>query len=259
MAELRRKLISEQIKLIRPVEGAGPLDDLSIADSTFLNELESRSECPKCNKSRKYFCYTCYVPVREVEGKIPQLELPCMVDIIKHPKEIDGKSTAAHAAIIAPKHVQIYTYPNIPEYSASNKVILAFPSNEAIKLDQFLDTISNTEETSEKEPSTKKAKILPFEKVVFIDCTWNQTKRIYCDERIKGLQCVKLTSQNTLFWRYQKGKPKTYLATIEAIYYFMVEIHTKILKLPYTHQYDNLLFFFKFMIDKINDVYEPLS
>lgn len=42
-------------------------------------------------------------------------QLPIKIDIIKHPREIDGKSTAVHAAIIAPEDVKIYTYPDFPE------------------------------------------------------------------------------------------------------------------------------------------------
>lgn len=38
------------------------------------------------------------------------------IDIIKHPNETDGKSTAVHAKILAPDDVTIYTYPCIPEY-----------------------------------------------------------------------------------------------------------------------------------------------
>ena len=38
------------------------------------------------------------------------------IDIIKHPNETDGKSTAVHAKLLAPEFVNIYTYPCIPEY-----------------------------------------------------------------------------------------------------------------------------------------------
>lgn len=38
------------------------------------------------------------------------------IDIIKHPNETDGKSTAIHAKLLAPEFVNIYTYPCIPEY-----------------------------------------------------------------------------------------------------------------------------------------------
>jgi len=44
------------------------------------------------------------------------LQLPIKVDILKHPSEVDGKSTAIHAGVIAPDDVTIYTYPCIPDY-----------------------------------------------------------------------------------------------------------------------------------------------
>lgn len=49
-------------------------------------------------------------------------QLPIKIDIIKHASEIDGKSTAAHAAVIAPEDVTIYTYPCIPDYSTEENV-----------------------------------------------------------------------------------------------------------------------------------------
>lgn len=48
-------------------------------------------------------------------------QLPVKIDIIKHPNETDGKSTAIHAKILAPSDVNIYTYPCIPDYE-KNKV-----------------------------------------------------------------------------------------------------------------------------------------
>lgn len=49
-------------------------------------------------------------------------QLPIKIDIIKHAREIDGKSTAAHAAVLAPDDVTIYTYPDIPDYGEDEKV-----------------------------------------------------------------------------------------------------------------------------------------
>lgn len=51
-------------------------------------------------------------------------QLPLKVDIIKHANEIDGKSTAVHAAILAPDDVTIYTYPCVPDYSPDENVRL---------------------------------------------------------------------------------------------------------------------------------------
>ena len=36
-------------------------------------------------------------------------------------------------------------------------------------------------------------------------------------------------ARSTVFWRNQKGKSAEHLATIEAIYYFMVDYHTHVL------------------------------
>lgn len=64
---------------------------------------------------------------------------------------------------------------------------------------------------------------------------------------LTGLLQIELKTRKTCFWRHQKGKPDTYLSTIEAIYYFLVDYHQEILKENYKGQYDNLLFFFSFM------------
>lgn len=58
---------------------------------------------------------------------------------------------------------------------------------------------------------------------------------------------VELKTRKTCFWRHQKGKPDTFLSTIEAIYYFLVDYHSDMLNETYKGQYDNLLFFYSFM------------
>lgn len=103
-----------------------PFQFMKIDDNHFLNGINSRSPCIKCHKSRKFFCYNCYLPVAELQANLPKVKLPLKIDIIKHHKEIDGKSTAIHAAILAPDNVQIYTYPDIPDYSADNETVSDF-------------------------------------------------------------------------------------------------------------------------------------
>ena len=62
---------------------------------------------------------------------------------------------------------------------------------------------------------------------------------------------VELKSQNSNFWRRQEGIPRSYLSTIEAIYYFMRDVHIIFLETEYANEYDNILFFFCFMYNKI--------
>lgn len=101
-------------------EHRNPFEFMAIDDNQFLMHKNGRSACPKCGKSRKLFCYTCYVPIVELKERVPVVQLPINIDIIKHQRERDGKSTAVHAAILAPHNVQIHTYPNIPDYSSAD-------------------------------------------------------------------------------------------------------------------------------------------
>lgn len=70
-----------------------------------------------------------------------------------------------------------------------------------------------------------------------------------------GIRCVELKTRTTKFWRHQHDKPETYLSTIEAIYYFLIDYHELFLCDDYNGQYDNLLFFFCFMYHKIRGLY----
>lgn len=73
---------------------------------------------------------------------------------------------------------------------------------------------------------------------------------------LTGLQRIELKSRETKFWRHQKDKPRTYLATIEAIYYFMCDYHEYVMPTVYQGEYDNLLFLFCFMYQKIRHLFD---
>ncbi|XP_075714150.1 tRNA-uridine aminocarboxypropyltransferase 1 [Rhinoderma darwinii] len=238
-------------------------------------QKKGRSKCPKCNGSRMFYCYTCYVPVESVPtGSIPTVRLAVKIDIIKHPNETDGKSTAAHAKLLAHEDVTMYTYPSIPDYDTQiHEVVLVFPSPNAVSLKDGLQQLTRYNQKKDvPEPHIKRPRldtgtsdnekkdmkgpgenINYLKKVIFIDSTWNQTNKIIADERLQGLVSVVLTERKTCFWRHQKGSPDTYLSTIEAIYHFMMDFHVQILEKDYNGEYDNLLFFFSFMYKLIRD------
>ena len=88
-----------------------------------------------------------------------------------------------------------------------------------------------------------------------------------------------LHSRISQFWRHQKKSPRWHLATVEALHQFLIELHTaaygaienypnndcelngkanldNMLTAPYQGQYDNLLYFFKYMYDKIHWLYD---
>ncbi|KAK2564713.1 tRNA-uridine aminocarboxypropyltransferase 1 [Acropora cervicornis] len=159
-----------------------------------------RQPCPNCCASRKYYCYVCYITVGVNRSLIPTIKLPIKVDIIKHKGELVGKSTATHARILAPEDVTIHVYPD------------------AISL----KTLGERHNTGSMHLPESAGSDL-FDRVVFIDSTWQQCHKIIADEKLVGFQKVKLENAITHFWREYDGK------------------------------YDNLLFFFAFQYNLIQE------
>lgn len=249
------------------------------------------------------------------------------IDIIRHRMELIGKSTSSHAKILAPDFVNIYEYPEIPDYSKeADQVILVFPSTKSVSIASLFkgvdiefkenqglekgfnigtlqklslnDVLSDNDKkkiASDEETNVKYTlDNLPFKRVVFIDSTWKQCRGIYKDPRINSLRSCIIQNRITKFWRKQKGSPNWYLATIEAIHQFLLEVHisawgvsqryydkclddfqmdksfiplNKIISdckkiedgvdgccRPYDGQYDNILFFFSFLYSLINSL-----
>ncbi|XP_063702497.1 tRNA-uridine aminocarboxypropyltransferase 1 [Culicoides brevitarsis] len=293
-----------------------PFTGMKIDDSSFLETGESRFICRRCFKSRKYFCYNCNLALEELADRIPKVKLPIKVDIIKHKREIEGKSTSVHAAILS-DDVRVYLHPDIPDYSQESGVFLVYPSSTSIsimhllqgqtelklkenfglskdkcmgtllskKLDEVIADDGKTEEMELKE--YKSVEELPVKKIVFIDSTWNQSRSIYTDERVKRLKTIVIQTRLSNFWRHQRGTPRWYLATIEAIHQVLLELHVYAFGLdpnyrgldklevtlanppmrnpkedtdsavqPYNGQYDNLLFFFQHMYQLIHSYYD---
>ena len=52
-----------------------PFPDLKVDSFDFLDELHGRSVCPNCKKSRKYYCYNCYVPVEGLQDRVPKIQV----------------------------------------------------------------------------------------------------------------------------------------------------------------------------------------
>lgn len=60
---------TDNIKKISPLEkeqkviDKAPFHHLKITNAQILNTIEGRKICECCNRSRKFFCYSCYLPV----------------------------------------------------------------------------------------------------------------------------------------------------------------------------------------------------
>lgn len=82
--------------------------NLQIGDTMALEAISQRSTCPKCDKSRKYYCYSCYIPLKETANLIPMIpSLPIQIDVIKHPHELDGKVSLPNQNGLLNKDVKV--------------------------------------------------------------------------------------------------------------------------------------------------------
>lgn len=61
--------VEEYLSRIYPFEG------MKISNKDILQKVEERSPCSKCHKSRKYFCYSCFIPVDDLIGKLPNIKV----------------------------------------------------------------------------------------------------------------------------------------------------------------------------------------
>lgn len=51
----------------------------SVWSSHFVILCQERQACDICHKSRKFFCYTCHVPLPSIRNLIPRVQLPIQV------------------------------------------------------------------------------------------------------------------------------------------------------------------------------------
>ncbi|KAI9504207.1 DTW domain-containing protein, partial [Coemansia spiralis] len=191
-----------------------------------------RISCSTCGKSVKFFCYHCCMPIPALSEKIPKIRLPFKLDIIKHPKELNGKSTALHAKIIAPEDVEIVSYSGSCMSGADiSKTVLLFPGPDAKSI-------------SEMDP-------VLLDRAVVIDGTWSQAKTMVRDNpELHKMQKVTINPRTTRFWRYQ-NLDESYLATIEAIYF----LYRDSIPNGYNGEYDALMYFYKYFYDLIQSEY----
>ncbi|XP_013848476.1 DTW domain-containing protein 1 isoform X2 [Sus scrofa] len=230
--EENSKFVEIQQSQTTSIAAEDPLQNLCLASQEVLQKAQQngRSKCLKCGGSRMFYCYTCYVPVENVPTEqIPHVKVAL---VFPGPRSVSVKDISFHLQ----KRIE----------------------NGVRSRNDDLDKPSiKRKKTEEQDLNDNKCKETPLKKIVFIDSTWNQTNKIFSDERLQGLLQVELKTRKTCFWRHQKGKPDTFLSTIEAIYYFLVDYHTDVLKEKYKGQYDNLLFFYSFMHQLIKNAKSP--
>ncbi|KAG1677454.1 hypothetical protein FOA52_001910 [Chlamydomonas sp. UWO 241] len=199
--------------------------DLEVADDGSLFALKGRLPCPKCTKSRSFYCYDCLVPLTET----PPVALPFQFSIITHKDERPSMNTGVHAAILAPGAVQLHDIDHCPEFDKSRAVVL-FPSDDAL-------------EACDVEPDS-------IDRAFIIDSKWAKARTLTQHPALAGVRRVKLSnSARSAFWRFHtKGVADEGVCTIEAMLFFLNslaeqgKLSAPAYKQP--HCFDNLLWYF---------------
>jgi DTW domain-containing protein YfiP len=182
----------------------------------------AKQKCGLCASlhNNRLYCYHCLLPLDGV--RLPALErpLPLELVVIRDPSEKRSKSSALHAHVIA-----------------RGTTTLELPLDPLVKFDPATACVVFPSDTSF--PVADLPNLSEIRTVIVLDSSWANSRRLSALPQLIGINRVQLRTQTTFFWRYQRV-PDSYLATIEAIYYFFVE-HHKALHLDYDGGYDNLL------------------
>ena len=232
---------------------AEPFAKFAIASHEPLEAMTTRQICAGCSKARKYFCYDCLTPMGDA-STVPRVALPCEVHVVKHPQEANSKSTGVHAPVLSDARLFSYSAADtddaeahgnqLPDYDPATTVLL-FPSATSRSLQDMGPELA------------------VVRTAVIVDCTWSQAAGILSDVRLSALPHVHIASEQTLFWRHQRGKSEEHLATIEAVYFFCRQFHEVLHGSgvdqtrwgPYRGQYDNLLYYYSYQYMQIQRLY----
>ncbi|OLY80530.1 DTW domain-containing protein 1 [Smittium mucronatum] len=212
-----------------------------------------REKCQGCQKLCKFYCYECYVAMPSIRDLIPKIELPLHLFVIKHFQELNGKSTAIHAKILANDSTTIHSYPSEDwlDIDASTCLLL-YPGKDAVTMESLVEN-----KTLDK-----------YKNIIVIDGTWKQARGMLSpqmrqehlikhNKTIKDLllnaQKVSIKPRKTKFWRHQT-MGESHLATIEAIY-FLYKEYTEASKNAKNDNIDDLMFFFKYYYNVVQKNY----
>jgi hypothetical protein len=177
---------------------------------------------------------------------------------LKHEQELDSKSTAIHAKLLAPSQIYIHQFhrtaiiPVASSESSSSDLVEEITANSAAYVILFPD------ETAVELKDLSVDEFSQIRNVIVIDGTWSQAAAINRTDPYSRLRRIKINPNlRTVFWRYQ-DLGEHCLSTIEAIYYFMrefLEAQQTFNRVDYDGRYDNLLYFFSFFYHLIQRSY----
>lgn len=126
----------------------------------------------------------------------------------------------------------LHIKPLLKEGETFDEVVLLFPAEDA----KDVQSMSHEE-------------LLAINHLVIIDSTWHQTKHFLREPNVVSLKKVKIQTEKTAFWRYQRIA-ETNLSTIEAMYFFFRDFETNLNcggdLSKYSGKWDDLLYYYAY-------------
>lgn len=235
-----------------------------------LHKPVPRSICPGCSRSQKHYCSKCMIILPDCEIELPQLKyLPCRIVVVKEPIELDGKSTAVHARLLAQDFVEVVSATDFDAWLEKNygkdweenrklweNDWMLYPSKDALTLEELFKSSDRPDETQmqqQLQQQTNKESILNT--LFVLDTKWSVLKFLR-HPFVKSIPKVVLKDKyQTHFWRYQQYD-RYHLATIEAIYYFLVEYDKARFNGTYSGRYDDLMYIYVAQFELIKASYQ---
>mmetsp|Transcript_10086 Transcript_10086/g.8880 ORF Transcript_10086/g.8880 Transcript_10086/m.8880 type:complete len:177 (-) Transcript_10086:39-569(-) len=145
-----------------------------------------------------------------------------------------GKSSIIASKIICPENVTIHNSLQIDEFDYESTILL-FPKEDSTPI-----------------TSMSKEELSKIKNVVLIDSTWLQVNKFLQNDNVNKLKTVVINTEQTIFWRYQRGVSDKNLSTIEAMYFFMRDYSNVIMQ----GEYDDLLYFYAYTYALIQNEYK---
>ena len=211
-----------------------------------------RVPCPRCQHPGKHYCKNCLTPLLPPPHALPTVALPVPLIIIKHGGEANTKSTAVHAAILAPEGAHLVAYPTDLHRDTFLRLCGSDPTEpadaalariraESVMLYPASDATTFAAMAPEARASVRR--------IFVIDGTWSSVKKMVTDlADCLGGPMRALTLANagrTHFWRPNGTDNASHLSTIEAVHVAYREYASAQAAAPAdVHQLDNLLYLF---------------
>ena len=160
--------------------------------------------------------------------KVPKINLPVHVDILFRDKP--KNSTSIHAKLLAPDHVTITNFADVPTQVNIEETVVIYPTQDA---GTFFDL--------------QPPELSQLKRLILIDAPWKKAAVMVKHPALESVRKIKLASppSTSKFWRYH-SQGAGCISTIEALKCILLEFSqaTKDSTSSTESSYDPLMYFF---------------